>query len=359
VRVVFVISSLRHGGAERMLVNLVNGLPSYVLPHVVVLKSETAMAVHMDNPRAQLHVLNMRSRIAPLAWWRLLRLLRHVRPDIVHSHMTLANLMTRLVKASSGCTVLVNHEHGLGCWKRGWLCLLDRHTQSLADRIITVSEVSRQLRLRREGIIAVKAIMIHNAVDCSEWASLRRRAQTPVPHWGVAASLTPVKRVHLCLELLAAAKARGCEAHLVIAGDGPERTRLATRSDRLGVSDRVKFLGCIADMRNFYRNVDVLLLTSAREDCPMVLLEALAAGKFIVAARVGGVPEILDSVTDKLLITDASDLSAVAASISGIPAGFDSEANRRAANRYDMGAYIKRLLSLYEELLKVQERRKR
>ncbi|MBA7506232.1 D-inositol-3-phosphate glycosyltransferase [subsurface metagenome] len=351
MRITYVISTLRRGGAERMLVNLINALPTNIHVDIVVLKSDISMAEHLVHPNAKLHVLNMRSHWDFLGWLRFLKLVRRLHPDVVHSHMLLANLSTRLAKVLCGFKVLINHEHGLGVWKGRPLCFIDRITQFLANKVITVSVASREIRLKRERIDSDRVIVMHNAINWEEWNSVPPAPNGNCASWGIAATLKAVKRIHIGLELLAEVRKNGSKARLLIAGDGPQQKMLEAKCNKLGLNRFVKFLGYIQDMRQFYANVDVVLLTSLREDFPMTLLEGLAAGKFVVASSVGGVPEILESAPDAVIIDDVSDLSSVVRRLANVDAGFNSKANRNYAKQFSICNYVDRITELYTNLL--------
>src|SRR4029450_3171936 len=110
--------------------------------------------------------------------------------------------------------------------------------------------------------------------------------------------------------------ARVDAASLVVLGDGPERPRLEARRDELGLGDRVRFLGTgtRSDVVRLFRAADVALLTSAWENLPHTVLEALAAGTPVVATAVGGVPEVVREGENGLLVP-AGDVAAIAGAI--------------------------------------------
>lgn len=355
--ITYIISSLGPGGAERQLVNLVNVLPDTLSVHIIVLKQDVSMARHLTHPKVDVHRLNLRRPYSLKGWTRLLALLTDQKPDIVHSHMFLSNMAARLAKLFCRYPVLVNHDHGLSSWKGPFLCLLDRASQGLADKSIVVSDASRQLRLRREHLSRSRVLVLPNAIPWQQWADVRRTNPNRYTTWGVAARLTPNKRVELVLHLLAMARDAGARAKLLIAGDGPQRDSLTDRCHQLGLDDCVQFLGHVRDMRDFYAQVDVVLLTSILEDCPLTILEALAAGRFVVGSRAGGLPEILGGAPDALLLQDPSKGHSAARVLASIPAGFDSTANREFARKYDVASYRDAVLRLYADLIKEAEPR--
>ncbi|MCZ7589614.1 MAG: glycosyltransferase family 4 protein [Gaiella sp.] len=125
---------------------------------------------------------------------------------------------------------------------------------------------------------------------------------------GTAGRLTAQKALGDALEALA----RVPEARLAVLGEGPERRSLERRAGELGVSDRVRFLGAGSrdDVLALFRAVDAALLTSAWENLPHTLLEALAAGTPVIATAVGGIPEVVRHGVNGLLVP-ARDIDAL------------------------------------------------
>lgn len=135
------------------------------------------------------------------------------------------------------------------------------------------------------------------------------------PALGTAGRLTAQKAV----EDILAAVARVAGVELLVLGDGPERGTLERRAVELGVSDRVRFLGAGTrdDVITLFRAVDVALVTSAWENLPHTLLEALAAGTPVIATTVGGIPEVVRDGENGLLVPPG-DAGALAAALERI-----------------------------------------
>ncbi|MEN6334761.1 MAG: glycosyltransferase, partial [Phycisphaerales bacterium] len=121
----------------------------------------------------------------------------------------------------------------------------------------------------------------------------------------------------------------------------------------LDVESHVEFLGFVQNMADFYSKVDVVMLTSLREDCPMTILEALAAGRFVVAPATGGVPELLRPPVEGAILDESSDFSTVVRRLENLSPGFDSPANREYARQFDIRKYAQTIVSLYEKLARV------
>lgn len=164
--------------------------------------------------------------------------------------------------------------------------------------------------------------------------------------------LVPRKGVHLLLDALASADVPA-DVHLVVAGDGPERDRLQEQAVRLGVADRVTFLGFRSDVPALLAEADALVLPSEMEQQPLVVIEALGAGKPVLATDVGGVGEM---VQDAGLVVPPGDVTALAGGLRRLTTALDAGAvGRRAAElareRFTVDRCRDRHVALYRSLL--------
>ena len=176
------------------------------------------------------------------------------------------------------------------------------------------SRALAEIAQRRWGIAPERITLIRNGVDTARFADaeaarLRRRPAEGITI-GMLSRLSPEKNVALCL----AAFARLSPApglRLAIAGDGPERAALEAQARRLGIGDRTRFLGHVADPASFLSSVDIFALSSVTEQLPFSLLEAMAAGLPVVATDVGDVRETL-AAPNRELLTSLGDVAVFA-----------------------------------------------
>jgi glycosyltransferase involved in cell wall biosynthesis len=177
-----------------------------------------------------------------------------------------------------------------------------------AAAVVTVCRALKD-RLVELGAEADKTHVLRNGVDLDRFKPTRRdetRAELGVSKRAVLLSvgnLIPLKGNHLIIEAVAALPR---SMTLMIAGVGPEEQNLKALCDRLGVSDRVQFLGQIPheELAPLYSAGDILVLASEREGWPNVLLEAMACGTPAVASDVWGTPEIVTTPAAGLLVSE-------------------------------------------------------
>jgi len=349
MRVCYVISSLMVGGAERLLVNVINNIPLGHRVQIIFFKEPAPLVDAIVRPEVEIVRLNTASYFSWAAISTLVRAVRAFRPDVVHTHMNSSNLILRMLRPLlSNGTVLVNQYHGLSLWKSKALTWFDRSSAFLVDRVICCSSASLARRADSERLPREKLVLLTNAVDLRPFRSREPVAGSP---WviGTACRLTENKRVGKLLEWHAALLAAGYDVHCRIAGDGPEREKLFALARKLGHADRVRFLGQVGDMAGFYRELDVFLLSSKLEDLPMVLIEAMASGCATASHATGGVRDVLDGAPGAAVVDLDSDGWMVELERlllrSRSPEVIDG--NRAYARQYGMDVYIDRLFDVY------------
>ena len=178
--------------------------------------------------------------------------------------------------------------------------------------------------------------------------------ETPIV--GFVGRLSPEKRVDLLLEAFARLAPVGAAPLCAIVGSGPDEGRLRLLARRLGIADRVRFLGHRDDALALVAGFDVAVLPSDREGCPLAVLEYMALGRAIVATRVGGVPDLVADGAQALLV-DRGDSEQLARAIDrlladdGLRAALGASARDVQQADFDLDAVVRRIEQLYERLL--------
>jgi glycosyltransferase involved in cell wall biosynthesis len=233
-----------------------------------------------------------------------LALARHVRPrncDIVHTHLIHADLYGGLAARMVGQGRLVSTRHCCDPWRRNsGYAMLDRASGRLQRRIITISRGLQDQLCAGNGLPAAKIRLVHYGLDADEFrrqgAGPSGLEALPRPVVGTVSRLFPEKGVHLLLEAFDACARETGTGSLVVVGDGPARAALEADARRRAVAGRVHFTGHLprAGVSAAIRAFDVFVFpTFFPEGFGLVLLEAMAWGKPIVASRAISVPEIL------------------------------------------------------------------
>lgn len=297
VRILFVITGLGVGGAERQVVDLADKLAQ--LGHQVRIVYLTG-EVLVKPSSADVQVEPVRMSRTPLGLVRgvlgLRRSIRQFRPDVVHSHMVHANLLARITRLVQPMTRLVCTAHNSN--EGGKLrMLLYRYTDFLADLSTNVSEAAVEAFLKLGAAKPGRMVTVYNGID------LTRFHASPVSQAVVTGplKLLAVGRFHPQKDYPSLIEAvdilrhdESCpEFQLEIAGDGPERSQIEEMVESKRLGDCIKLLGVRDDVPDLMQKADIFVLSSAYEGFGLVVAEAMACEKIVVATDCGGVKEVL------------------------------------------------------------------
>lgn len=333
-RTVQIVQHLQPGGIESMALELQRFARDGHDVHIVSLEGsrQTALTAwsRLLPVAGQLHFLDKPPGLRPGTLLRLVRLLRTLRPDALHTHHVGPLLYGGLAARLAGVRHLVHTEHD--AWH-----LTDarrRALQSLVTRLVRPCLVA-DARLVREA--AEEALpgrhfrVIANGIDTERFRpgnprGARQRLGLPegVRLIGCAARLETVKGHAVLLEALARLPG---DIHLALAGQGSLAAELARQSEQLGIAGRVHFLGNVEAMPDFYAALELFCLSSFREGLPLSPLEAQACGIRCVLTDVGGNREALCPATGRLVPSgDPARLAeAIAAQLAVEPAASPRE----------------------------------
>jgi glycosyltransferase involved in cell wall biosynthesis len=382
VRIVRVIARLNVGGPALHVTYLTRGLAprgyETTLAAGEVARGEESMEFVAEQAGVEVVALPGLSReVAPfrdvVATVRLARLIRRLRPQILHTHTAKAGAVGRLAALLAGGKrpVVVHTFHGHVL--RGYFGPLGTLAFRLIETLLARSTdvlvaVSPQVRddLVRIGVAPpAKFAVVRLGIELEprvrtdeEPAEIRRRLGIAPDRFVVGwfGRMTAVKRTTDLLDTLSALHERGVDALLLFVGDGVDRARLEERAHKLGLARSVLFLGYQEDVARLYAACDVVVLSSANEGTPVVLIEALAAGRPVVATAVGGVSDVVASEIDGFLVGDG-DTDALAERLELLAGDpelrrvMGEAGRRRALARYAVERLVDDVDALYRALL--------
>lgn len=375
LRICFLTRSLNYGGAERQLAALASGLKKRGHEVFVVLFYGGG-ALELDLRKHDVQVISLgkggRWDIA-VFMWRLLGVLRRIRPDVCHTYLTVPNVIVSVLKPFLHGARLVwgvrasNME--LGHYDR-----LSRVADRLeavfvrwADLVIVNSEAGREHAAAR-GFPADFLITVPNGIDLAAFRPERSRRLELRRSWGardsdrligLVARLDPMKDHGTFLAAVEMFLSSGGVARFICVGDGPDDYRrvLQDEADRRGLRDYLVWVGTQSDMLAVYNALDLVTLTSAfGEGFPNVLGEAMACGIPCVATAVGDSAII---VGDAGIIIPVRDPAALAAAWRNALSRLDEEgetlckrARAQIASRFGIQAMVTRCETLLVDLLR-------
>ncbi len=359
MRIVQLIPTLGVGGAERIVGLLAKAL--VVLGHhvdVVVLGASEGSWIEAELAEAGISTtyLGKGAGFEAAVVGRLSAALLRLRPDVVHTHLHVLKYLLPARAAWPGCRVV----HTLHNLAQNEAVGADIKLQKVAFRAgvapVAIGDAVAESFAEVYGFDA--PYVIPNGIPVADFragpeaaAAVRREvgvaAETPL--FLVVGRLNEQKNHALLLD--AFADPRLASAALLVVGDGELRGDLVSQAARLGLSERVRFLGIRKDVPRLLAAADAFVLSSDWEGNPLVVMEAMAAARPVIATAVGCVPELVDETTGRLV--PRGDRAALADALvdlldRSVGSGLGAAAGARALARFDASVMARAYSDLFQ-----------
>ena len=392
VKVLRVIARLNMGGPALHVAYLTDGLKKRGYDTTLVAGSlargEDSMAFVADARDVPvIRIDELGREISPLrdlvATFRLARLIRRERPQILHTHTAKAGTVGRVAALLAGSRrppIIVHTFHGhvlrgyFGPLRSLFFRLLERWLASRTTALIAVSPqvrddlVSLGVAPRERFVVIRLGIELDERVAPEQNGRVESRRYLGIPDdrfaVGWIGRMTAVKRTDDVLVAFKTLRESGIDATLCMVGDGPDRASLEQRAHELGIVRDTLFLGYQEDVAPFYAAFDALVLPSSNEGTPVSVIEALGAGRPVVATRVGGVPDVVRDGLDGFLVEPGAteELAERLGRLARDPAlreRMGRQGRERVLPRYAVDRLVADVDELYRSLLSAGGRRRR
>ena len=385
IKIIRIISRLNIGGPSINAILLSEGLNNNSFKTILVSgsveKSEGNMSYFAYERGINPIVVNELSRsINPLkdlmALWKIYRIIKIEKPDIVHTHTAKAGALGRLAAILAGTPVKVHTFHGHvfdGYFNKittKIFIAIERFLGRFTTKVITVSNsVANDVSARYSIIPKDRIAVIPLGFDLEKFFTsdkcrgrLRKELDLSedVLLVGIVGRLVPIKNHKMFLDaakIILATSHYSSAAKFIVVGDGELRHTLENYAAKTGIADKVVFLGWRKDLENIYADLDVVGLTSLNEGTPVSLIEAMASSKPVVATDVGGVKDIVkDGVSGRLVAS--GDINGFAKAVSGLLNDSSERIKMGAGGKefvkanYNKDRLIENTKNLYKDLLK-------
>lgn len=367
--ILHVITTINRGGAENHLAALVSEqVASGLKVTVAYLKGDGYWAASFRDLGILVEPLGLGryGEVSPIK--KLRALIRSAAPDIVHAHMPPAELYTRLALLFLyPAPVMVISKHNDEPFFRGaGQAALGRWVSRRAARIIAISDAVSVYARNHLNVSADRVTTVHYGIDPLPYEQLSEsRRQTVRTEWGIppdalvigtVARLVPQKALHVLLNAYAQYRVQSrLASRLVIVGQGPLEIELKAMSHQLGLGSEIIWAGFREDIPAVMNAFDTFILTSSYEGFGLVLLEAMAAARPVIASRVSAIPEIVqDGMTG--LLCESGDPEDFARALlrleeSDVRARLGTAGRDRVLTHFTPGRMAEATLSVYKGCL--------
>lgn len=300
-------------------------------------------------------------------------------PDVIHTHTAKAGALGRIaaflfnVSRSRKRRCLVVHTfHGhvfTGYFRptaEMLVRLAERTLAVITDRIVAISPAQREDLVGRFQIASrPQTVMIPLGLDLDAIVSRQSSVRTLRSALGIGdkhfvvgyvGRFVPIKNLELLVRAFDLTRRGRFDAWLILVGDGPTRPAVEALVRTSGLSDRVRFCGWTEELASVYATMDVCALSSINEGTPVAIIEAMAAGKAVVATNVGGVPDVIEDGRTGLLVPPGN-VEALAGALIRLAEDPDARdslgalARKDVARRFSPGRLVDDIERLYVSAL--------
>jgi glycosyltransferase involved in cell wall biosynthesis len=365
LRILHVLPSLGPGGGEHMACHLMTGMADLHSVGALNLggKFDTFIERRLRQAGVPMWFLNKRPGFDPHIFLPCDRVLREFRPDVVHTHMSVLRYVLPAI-IHHGVRLAVHTLHNVAEHETDGL---GRALQWLAFRgLVKPVAISREVASSIERVYGVKAPhMVPNCIPVEKYRAadhpavrMRWRAQEGIDPEAVlfisVARFEPQKNPFLLLE--AFARLRDPRARLALIGHGRQKDEVIRYIQSRGLERSIRMLGVRGDVPECLAASDVFVLSSNWEGNPLSVMEAMSAGLPVISTAVGGVPELVESGRNGLLVA-AKDCAAFGAAMQFLldhpetRASMSSAARVHAAAAFNLDRMIRGYCAIYESAL--------
>ena len=357
IRVAHIAQQLSTGGMERILNEFARHSDrAMVEPCFISIGPRGRVADDIEGCGWAVTTLNEPPGLRPGLVYRLARLFREQRIDVVHTHNTKPLLYAGPAARLAGVAYVVHTRHGRRHGATRRQNFLFRLAARCVDRVVCVSQDSAGL-CRIDGIDPGIVRTVLNGIDLAQFPCSGPTSNGPAVFVG---RLTPEKDIPTLLHATRRVAVTRPNFYLVIAGSGPCEAELRHLAHELRITKFVEFAGEVRDVPNLLRRASMFVLSSITEGLPLTVLEAMASGLPVVATSVGGIPEAVeDGVTGMLVpagnATSLADALLRVGSNTQNARAMGMAGRMRAEALFDVRRMVSEYETLYRDILRARE----
>jgi L-malate glycosyltransferase len=352
IKILYVITSLGLGGAEKLLLSYVKRLDHKKYSFYVCCFRDKPDDLNLEiSEFAEIINLKIKNRFNPLVIYRLFNVIKKINPEIIHTHLFQPRIYTTLAHLFFNRSILITHKHSIvNPKKHNIFILLEMLCVNLNKKVIAISQSVKQSLIKYELIPENKIFVLTNSVDFNKYNEAlipKNKNEEKSIVIGTVGRIEKIKGINYLLMAMKIILRKFPSARLEIVGDGSELDELKLLTEKLDISNSVIFFGKLVNPIPNYSRMDVFVLPSILEGFGLVLLEAMSAGIPVVATSVDGIKEVVLDGECGILVPPKNS-EAIAAAVIQIV-----EQPQLAKNLVEHGLLRAKLFDIQEHLMKL------
>jgi L-malate glycosyltransferase len=361
VRVCFILDRLGRAGTESQLLALIRNLDrTRVEPALVLLDGEDDLsrALEPDNCTIlRLGVRKLLSGTAIQAARRLAAFWRHWKPDVLQTYFLDSTYFSVPIARWCGIPHILRVRNNLGYWLTPRHRVMNRLLRPLIHATLTNADACRRVLAERDGLDSDRITVLENGVDTHRFNRFllpdtsKKRVRI-----GCVANLRAIKNIDGLMRAAKLALDRYPQLRFEVVGEGDQRAELERLNAMLGLGDRFVLRGSMADVAAFLRTVEIAVLPSHSEGMSNALLEAMSAGRAVIATDVGANARVVEHERSGLIVPPGNEAAIVGAIGQYLAnplraASFGAAARIRVEEEFSREAMTRRFEDFYEGLI--------
>ena len=311
INIVHLVEKLQIGGLEKVLTTIVLNLnkEKYNVS-VWCLRKGGFFANRLIENGIDVKILGISTSRNPIDIYKLYKLLKHHKIDLIHTHAYAAGTIGRISAFLAGVSVIISHNHSVYVHFNRYFHFVEWALSHITDRIICISNIVKKFANETQGISTKRLIVIHNGIDnvrpvpVEAAIELKEELGIPPEHT-VIGTITHMQEHKGVLYLVQSASSllrSRKDLVFLLVGNGKQEGELKKLCINLKVEKSVVFTGERSDIPEILSIIDVFVLPSIREGLGLSILEAMACGKPVIATDVGGIPEVVKDGVSGILV---------------------------------------------------------
>jgi len=362
IKILYLITGLKTGGAEIVLYNLVKNIDKKKFEPVVVSIIPIAeIGKKIQDSGIRVLSLSAKFKYNPLIIFRLISIFKKEKPQILHSFLFHSIFLGRIVGKTCKVPIIISsiHSEYIGGFLRNRLLQI---TDSLDDVVTIVSQKASETMLKSKTVSSNKLLVIYNGIDLNKFIFQDKKAREEIRKElnlkkddKVLISigrLFEAKGYPYLIEAIKILKSKYPDIKLLIIGEGEEKNKLETQIRGLNLEKNIFLLGRKENVSNYLNASDIFVLASLWEGFGLAIVEAMACGLPVITTNVGGIPEIIKDKISGLLV-NPKDFKILAQKIDYL-LNLDADSKERFALKgrkiVEQKFPLEKMMTKYEEL---------